>query len=434
MKKEILCYILALVVALTVGCNGKKQSGLTQQETQLHEEHLHETAHEAHAHEEGHRHGEHDPEGHEHHEHALAENRHDHAGHEAGIASDNHPSDEIVFPAEQASRTQFEVETVTPCEFSEVIRCSGEIASPQGLTATLVAPVAGVVTYVEPNLSPATAVSPDRLLFRISSEQLASGDMVEKARIAYHQAEQNFKRIGKLYESKLVTRETYLAAEAEYLRTKSEYEPLARINSETKGTEIKAPIEGYVTDLPVSSGDYVEMGQPLATLSQNRNLLLTALVSERYFPRLASIRDASFKTPAMNDYKVISDLGGHKLSIGHSVAKGSTLIPVVFEFTGNGEIADGSYADVILIGTPKPEVIALPLTAITEQQGLYYVYVQLDESCYRRQEVTLGGNDGQKVEILSGVRPGDRIVTKGAINVKMAAASSAIPHGHSHSH
>ena len=80
-----------------------------------------------------------------------------------------------------------------------------------------------------------------------------------------------------------------------------------------------------------------------------------------------------------------------------------------------------------------PDVLALPVTALTEEQGLYFIYLQLDEEGYKKQEVTLGANDGKEVQILTGLKAGDRVVTKGAYQVKLASASNAIP-AHSHEH
>ncbi|MGL4326473.1 MAG: efflux RND transporter periplasmic adaptor subunit, partial [Tannerellaceae bacterium] len=42
------------------------------------------------------------------------------------------------------------------------------------------------------------------------------------------------------------------------------------------------------------------------------------------------------------------------------------------------------------------------------------------------------GDNGSEVQILSGLKPGEVVVTKGAMQVKLASMSSAIPHGHSH--
>ena len=66
---------------------------------------------------------------------------------------------------------------------------------------------------------------------------------------------------------------------------------------------------------------------------------------------------------------------------------------------------------------------------MTEEQGLYFIYLQLDEEGYKKQEVTLGASDGKEVQILTGLKAGDRVVTKGAYQVKLASASNAIPSG-----
>ena len=63
----------------------------------------------------------------------------------------------------------------------------------------------------------------------------------------------------------------------------------------------------------------------------------------------------------------------------------------------------------------------------------YSTQIELDEEGYKKQEVTLGASNGKKVQILTGLKAGDRVVTKGAYQVKLASASNAIP-AHSHEH
>ena len=63
-----------------------------------------------------------------------------------------------------------------------------------------------------------------------------------------------------------------------------------------------------------------------------------------------------------------------------------------------------------------------------------FVYLRLDEEGYKKQEVTLGDTDGANVRILSGLHEGDRVVTRGVYQVKLAAHSGVIPEGHSHNH
>lgn len=62
---------------------------------------------------------------------------------------------------------------------------------------------------------------------------------------------------------------------------------------------------------------------------------------------------------------------------------------------------------------------------MTEEQGIFFVYLQLDEEGYKKQEVTLGADNGKSVQILTGIKPGDRVVTEGAY--KFAWQAQATP-------
>ena len=150
----------------------------------------------------------------------------------------------------------------------------------------------------------------------------------------------------------------------------------------------------------MKEGDYVSVGQPLVSVTQNRKLFLRADVSEKYYPYLNSIGSANFCTPYNNKVYTLKELGGRMLSYGKA----------------SGE-----------------NVISLPHTALTEEQGSFFVYLQLDEEGYKKQLVTLGADNGESVQILSGIKAGDRVVTQGAYQVKLASATNAIP-AHSHEH
>ncbi|OAV74774.1 Macrolide-specific efflux protein macA precursor [Bacteroidales bacterium Barb7] len=108
-------------------------------------------------------------------------------------------------------------------------------------------------------------------------------------------------------------------------------------------------------------------------------------------------------------------------------------MPVSFEFDNRGGIVSGAYAEVFLLASPVPDVLSVPLSALTEEQGVYFVYIQLDEDCYRKQEVTTGADNGAEVRILSGLTAGDVVVTEAAYHLKLATASAAMP-AHTHHH
>ena len=60
-------------------------------------------------------------------------------------------------------------------------------------------------------------------------------------------------------------------------------------------------------------------------------------------------------------------------------------------------------------------------------------FVQVSGETFQKRELTLGIRDGTWVQVLSGVAEGERVVTKGAMAIRLASASSVIPaHGHAH--
>ena len=81
----------------------------------------------------------------------------------------------------------------------------------------------------------------------------------------------------------------------------------------------------------------------------------------------------------------------------------------------------------------RKNAITVPLTALTEEQGTKFVYVQVEPEAYVRREVKTGQSDGCRVEITDGLKAGEKVVAKGAYMVKLASASNAIP-GHTHNH
>ncbi|MGL5227221.1 MAG: efflux RND transporter periplasmic adaptor subunit, partial [Bacteroidales bacterium] len=157
-----------------------------------------------------------------------------------------------------------------------------------------------------------------------------------------------------------------------------------------------------------------------------------AEVSENYFKYLKSISSANFRTAYDNSTYKLSDLNGKLISYGKTSGNSSFYIPVTFEFDNIGDIIPGSFTEVYLLSTVRDDVLSVPLTALTEEQGLHFVYVRTEPEAYIKKEVTIGQNDGERVEIIKGLKAGDTVVTKGVTQVKLASASGAIPDGHNH--
>ena len=72
--------------------------------------------------------------------------------------------------------------------------------------------------------------------------------------------------------------------------------------------------------------------------------------------------------------------------------------------------------------------------AIVEEMGNYFVYKQLTPELFEKTQVIIGGTDGQRTEILSGLAAGERVVSRGAIIVKLAQAAGGLDAHSGHVH
>lgn len=366
---------------------------------------------------------------------------HDHEAeghdHEAETAAHDH-TDEIVLTPEKARAAGVETSVIQPGSFHQVIRTSGQIVAAQGEETFAVAPVAGVVSFRR-KVTEGMSVAKGNPLLTLSSSNIAEGDPVTKARIAYETARREYERMKALLPDKIVSEKDFQQAEQAYENARVNYEALGgNLSSDggeltPDGVTVAAPMAGYVKSLLVKEGDYVQVGQPLIGISSNRRLYLRADVSEKYYNQLPRITSANFSTPYDDKTYRLDELNGRLLSYGKSATDQSYYIPVTFEFDNQVNVAPGAFVEVYLLGATEEGVLTLPRTALTEEQGSHFIYLQVDDHGYKKQLVTVGGDDGERVQILSGLKAGDRVVTRGAYQVKLASASNAIP-AHTHEH
>ncbi len=295
----------------------------------------------------------------------------------------------------------------------------------------MVATTAGIVSFPTPMVE-GKSVSMGSNLMVVSARNLAEGEPAERARIAYEAAKDEYDRAQKLVGSGIVSKKEFATIKETFENARLSYEALISQAGKT-GQRVTAPISGYVKTCLVKEGDYVTVGQPLMTLTQNRRLYLRAEVSARYYKYLSGVVSANFKTPYDDRVYALEDLCGRVLSYGKSTDNSLYYLPIIFEFDNRGDIVPGSYVEVYLLSGEMNDVMVLPKTAITEEQGVNFVYLQLDAEGYKKQEVKLGADNGKDVQILSGVHAGDKVVVEGAYHVKLASASNAIP-AHTHEH
>ena len=321
---------------------------------------------------------------------------------------------------------------IQPKAFRQVIKASGEVQAAQGNESTIVANVAGVVSF-QRSVTEGMQVGKGATIMTISASNLQDGDPAERARIAYETARKEYERTTPLVANKIVSEKEYNRIKEAYENARLTYEALKADRPSEGGLRVEAPMGGYLKNCMVKEGDYVSVGQPLLTITRGNRLYLRADVPERHYAALGRIRSANFRTTYSDKVYALDELNGRLLSYGRAAGEQSFYLPVTFEMDNCTELVPGSFAEIWLLSDEEQSVLSVPHTALTEEQGVYFAYVQLDEECYERREVKLGVDNGREVQLLSGVHAGERVVIQGAYHVRLASVSKAIP-GHSHEH
>lgn len=396
--------MILLLAAAFVGCKpgNAAHSGHEHNEKIEHEEHA------------GHDHGDH--EGHDH----STESAEEHAVHDHGAETAEATHDgEITFTRKQAEAAGLTTETVTAGAFAQVIKAGGVVESPLGDEAVVAATASGIVSLA--TLTEGAPVSKGARIASISARNIVDGDAAGRARIELQAAESAYKRAETLAKDNIVSQKDFEEA-------RRRYETARAALPAGGGTTAVSPLTGFVKSLLVRTGEYVAIGQPIAVVVQSNTLQLRAEVSERYFGALPGITGANFRLSYGGEVRKAERL------VSRGRAASDFVVPVIFEFANVGDVLPGAYAEVWLLGALQPEVLSVPRGALTEEQGLYFVYVQLGDEIFAKREVTVGADNGKRVSVVRGLSNGEVVVASGAMQVRLAAMSGIIPEGHSHSH
>jgi cobalt-zinc-cadmium efflux system membrane fusion protein len=196
--------------------------------------------------------------------------------------------------------------------------------------------------------------------------------------------------------------------------------------------QLRAPLSGTVTEVSAAPGSFVEAGTPLFRVTDLTQLWLEARVPGTDASSVTTPRGASFVVEGIEE---AIDLPAEAL-----IARGSRLdpltqiLPIIFAVdNSSGLLPVGAFARVYLTTADERHALAVRESAVVDDGGLFVAFVQVEGESFERRVLGLGARDRGYAEVLSGLRAGEHVVTRGAWSVKLAASSGSVPsHGHSH--
>ena len=210
---------------------------------------------------------------------------------------------------------------------------------------------------------------------------------------------------------------------------------LEDVDTENPHFTVRAPRSGVITHHSVTYGSFVPAGQRLFSVIDPSVLWLEVHVPAVDAQKLRDVSNAFFSVGGSEELYSTVDLNGRVVAAGSVLDPETRRVPVIFELENReGKLNPGAFAQVYLRMHTGREAIAIPRTAIVDDEGTPVAFIQVSGESFVRRVLQTGIIDGQYVEVLSGVEPGERVVSDGAYKVKLASlgTNAGAAHGHAH--
>jgi len=356
--------------------------------------------------------------------------------HEAAEAAVIESAVATFFSKEQSWKLDFATGHPQEGPFAEIIRTTARITPAPGDEMLLTAKTHGTVLLAGGMLTEGSAVRTGQTLFTISSGDLADNNLLVRlagAESDFRRAEADYKRLSELGAERIVSEREVLAARNEYETSKALYESLSR-NFAGAGQTVTSPLTGFVHQLLVGNGSYVEAGQPLALVARNQRLMLNAELPQQYASLLPRLSGANLRTLHDNRVYTLEGLNGTILPAGNVTAANNFLIPLKVLIDNHEQLLPGSFVELYLKADTLETALTVPTSALIEEQGVFSVYLQLTPELFEKRAVKVDAGNGVESRILEGITPHDRIVTRGALYIKLAQATGGLDAHSGHVH
>lgn len=341
-----------------------------------------------------------------------------------------------VFTKEQSWKIEFATALPSLEPFGQVIKTTALVTPAQGNELVITAKTNGILLFNSGLVLEGVDVKAGQPLFTISGSNLSDNNISVKyveAKSNFEKANANYKRAMELSEEKIVSEKELLDAENQYVNAKSIYDNISKDFS-ISGQSLKSPQSGFIKQLFVKNGEYVEAGQSIAVVTQDHSLFLNAEVAAKYAPILANIQTANIRSLYDKNSFSLEELNGSVLSYGKAANSDNYLIPLVLQIENNGHFVIGGFVELYLKTFSQNLTLVVPSTSLMEEQGNYFVCVQVTPELFEKREVFIGGTDGRNTEIVNGITASERIVTRGAMLIKLAQATGTLDAHSGHVH
>jgi cobalt-zinc-cadmium efflux system membrane fusion protein len=194
---------------------------------------------------------------------------------------------------------------------------------------------------------------------------------------------------------------------------------------------LRAPIAGRVAEVMATLGASYQEGAPLFRIVKTDEVELQALVPAADVARIRNVASVSLETPGSPDLLPLRLHHQHDSGVMDAVTR---ALAVQFRVDNpGGRLLIGQSGTAVLFTKDTLRVPVVPKEAVLMEAGRPFVFVQTGGETFARRFTEVAARDGDVVGLRGGVKPGERVVVRGAYDVQLASAARGLAaEGHVH--
>jgi cobalt-zinc-cadmium efflux system membrane fusion protein len=356
----------------------------------------------------------------------------------------------ISYLKEQQWKTDFALALVGKRDMQDGVRANGEIRPVAGREARVAAPISGRVELASPTPLLGTTVKAGTVLATITPRATSGDRSTLTSDVTALQAEVHAARTELSRAERLVAAQAAPARTVEEARTRVQVAEarlagatgrLSQFDASASGGagggrrfQLRAPMDGVLVSIDVATGENVEEGTSLFGVIDLDRVWLVAQVFEPDVPRIEKARLAWFTIEGYATPFTVDETTGKLVTIGRVIDPKTRTASVIFEVTNvDGRLRIGNFTKVVIATGAPRNVLAIPESALVDDAGKSVAYVMVEGEAFERRPIRLGIRANGWVEVLDGVVEGERVVSTGAYEIRLSAATGSVPaHGHAH--
>lgn len=329
------------------------------------------------------------------------------------------PANQIVLTPGSPQLNSLKIEPVTEIPVPVTEPLNGKIVFDENRTARVYSPVAGRALNIQAQIGEAVKAGQPLLVMDSPDVGAAVAD-VRKAQADLGLKQQALERSRMLVEGGVLARKDMEVAQADCASARAEHErAMARLKNLRVSTGasdryvVRSPIAGVVVDRKVNPGSEVrpDAADPLFLITDPSHVWASIDLPERDLSRISQGQKLSVQVDAYPD----EVFDGEIKTIGIMVDPTTRRIPVRCLLDSKGKLKPEMYARITPLDTSQHRVIRVPNSALITE-GLYsYVFVEEQPLHFSKRKVVLDLQRREYATVKTGLNPGERIVTSGAI-------------------